>query len=232
MTLKMMIKAQAATKLLHQRAQMRNRLEAKESLSLLVTRKICQRLPGTSDRKLSILQINQNKKRRKRKKQLKTKQRRVTHLETLRFQQLLEYKTSTGDCNVPLVFPPNPQLGRWVMSQRQPKDKLLAERKARLDAVGFVWDRRLVDWKLRFDNKLTETATSPATIHPTRGWAGGCPTNKIDQFNDDDDQNFDYDTNAASQQDKRIPCSQVVVPDGALQSNRQHVVVVVDHHKS
>jgi hypothetical protein len=44
-----------------------------------------------------------------------------------------------------------------------------------------------------------------------------------DQFNDDDhDYNYNYDTNVASQLDK-IPCSQVVVPVGALLSQMNHL---------
>jgi hypothetical protein len=36
----------------------------------------------------------------------------------VRFRQLLEYKQAAGDCNVPHAFSRNPQLGRWVHSQR------------------------------------------------------------------------------------------------------------------
>ena len=68
-----------------------------------------------------------------------------------RFRQLLEYKKTKGDCNVPLKFKPNPQLGNWVMNQRQPRTRLLQERKDRLNSVGFVWNRRLVDWYIRFE---------------------------------------------------------------------------------
>jgi hypothetical protein len=72
----------------------------------------------------------------------------------LRFQQLLDYKKTKGDCNVPRYFSTHPQLGQWVVYQRQmsnKKNKLSNERKDKLNLIGFVWDRRLVDWDTRFE---------------------------------------------------------------------------------
>ena len=61
---------------------------------------------------------------------------------TLRFEELLEYKEKYGHCNVPQRFSPNPQLGHWVMRQRNSYSKkmLSNERKAKLDSIGFVWN--------------------------------------------------------------------------------------------
>jgi hypothetical protein len=57
-----------------------------------------------------------------------------------RFQQLLEYKKANGDCNVPKEYSQNFKLGRWVGRQREAKrkNKLSAERKAKLNAIGFL----------------------------------------------------------------------------------------------
>src|SRR5262249_24581306 len=44
----------------------------------------------------------------------------------------------------------NYRLGQWVCVQRYLKDKLLRERKRRLDAVGFVWDWRDYLWEQNF----------------------------------------------------------------------------------
>ena len=57
------------------------------------------------------------------------------------FGELKGYKERFGDCNVPQVWKENPPLGRWVHNQRmaEKKGKLLPERKARLDALGFEW---------------------------------------------------------------------------------------------
>ena len=61
-----------------------------------------------------------------------------------RYGELKRYKERFGDCNVPPIGE-NPQLGLWVTTQRalQNKHRLLAERKARLDALGFFWGRDL-----------------------------------------------------------------------------------------
>lgn len=61
------------------------------------------------------------------------------------FNELKRYKERLGHCNVPQVWNENPPLGRWVHRQRvaENKGELLPERKARLDAVGFEWSRRI-----------------------------------------------------------------------------------------
>jgi hypothetical protein len=78
-----------------------------------------------------------------------------------RYQELVEYKNQTGDCEVPTKYASNKALGRWVSSQRaeyklwrmmnqhhhdsstkaQPAaSKLLTpERVSMLDALGFRW---------------------------------------------------------------------------------------------
>jgi len=59
-----------------------------------------------------------------------------------RYGQLKSYKDRFGDCNVPQAWKENPQLGSWVAVQRrfQSKGLLAANRKARLDELGFVWN--------------------------------------------------------------------------------------------
>ena len=56
--------------------------------------------------------------------------------------QLIAYKEEHGDCNVLARYDENPQLGNWVMVQRQAKkkDKLSPTRIQKLDAIGFSWD--------------------------------------------------------------------------------------------
>jgi hypothetical protein len=64
-----------------------------------------------------------------------------------RLNELLQYKTEYGDCLVPNKFPPNVQLGTWVMHQRAQYRKLregknspmTEERVKALEHVGFVW---------------------------------------------------------------------------------------------
>ena len=40
-----------------------------------------------------------------------------------RFKELKSFKKEHGHCNVPVRYPPNPVLGRWVMSVRQCKNR-------------------------------------------------------------------------------------------------------------
>jgi hypothetical protein len=56
--------------------------------------------------------------------------------------ELKRYKERFGDCNVPINWKDNPQLARWVSKQRdrQRAGTLSAERTARLNAIGFVWN--------------------------------------------------------------------------------------------
>ena len=65
--------------------------------------------------------------------------------------RLEAYKAVHGDCNVPLRWADDKQLGKWVVHQRGRKRKLdrgepskgmTAERAARLTALGFVWEPR------------------------------------------------------------------------------------------
>jgi hypothetical protein len=59
----------------------------------------------------------------------------------VRFGELVDYLRVNRHCNVPRSYEPNPQLGRWVDTQRQlrKKGKLAADRIAKLDSLGFQW---------------------------------------------------------------------------------------------
>ena len=57
------------------------------------------------------------------------------------FQQLVQFKERFGHCRVVTGWKENPNLAKWVIRQRmaQRRDELRADRKARLDALGFAW---------------------------------------------------------------------------------------------
>jgi Helicase associated domain len=55
------------------------------------------------------------------------------------FQLLVKYKEKQGDCNVPQKYKQDPILGRWVNRQRNRKDSLQVEQRAKLDDLGFSW---------------------------------------------------------------------------------------------
>jgi Helicase associated domain len=64
------------------------------------------------------------------------------------FAALKAFKEREGHCRLPHdhiegIF----KLGRWVGYQRKRKDIMSAERKQRLDEIGFIWDILEVKWE-------------------------------------------------------------------------------------
>jgi hypothetical protein len=68
------------------------------------------------------------------------------------FTNLTRYKERFGDCSVPQKWKENPELAVWVLEQRNlnKKGELPAPRKARLDALGFVWHPHDHAWETMF----------------------------------------------------------------------------------
>ena len=58
------------------------------------------------------------------------------------FEKLKAYKREHGDCLVPKEYDEDKSLGLWVRMQRMQRkaNRLTAERKAKLDSIGFVWE--------------------------------------------------------------------------------------------
>ena len=64
------------------------------------------------------------------------------------FGLLLRFKAREGHCLVPRRhIEGKSKLGSWVSVQRKIRDTISAERKKRLDAIGFVWDPFESDWE-------------------------------------------------------------------------------------
>ena len=57
------------------------------------------------------------------------------------FQQLVSFRKKHGHCDVPSVWPKNPNLGSWVANQRHRKKmgKMPPYRVKRLEELGFKW---------------------------------------------------------------------------------------------
>jgi len=72
------------------------------------------------------------------------------------FKKLKAYKFENGDCLVPQLYAKDKQLGIWVMNQRREHEAntLTAERKAKLDLIGFVWEPHVYQWNLMFEKLL------------------------------------------------------------------------------
>ena len=68
------------------------------------------------------------------------------------FGGLLDYKKRFGDCNVPISWTENPQLGKWCSRQRGffKTGRLTLDRIQRLERVGFAWDPLEATWEQRF----------------------------------------------------------------------------------
>merc|ERR1740139_978806 len=68
------------------------------------------------------------------------------------FEELRKYKDREGHCNVPFEFSDNPELGRWVRSQRARRSKILKERASKLDSIGFTWGTtKNCRWDIMFE---------------------------------------------------------------------------------
>ena len=68
------------------------------------------------------------------------------------FRRLQAYKKKNGDCQVPGRYNKDPQLGRWVLWQRQlfKKGKLRTDRKKRLESLGMTWVVLKDHWQAMF----------------------------------------------------------------------------------
>ena len=67
------------------------------------------------------------------------------------FAALTTFKAREGHCLVPQRHVEGTfKLGTWVNVQRANRDTMSAERRQRLDAIGFVWDQRGSGWEEGF----------------------------------------------------------------------------------
>ena len=70
------------------------------------------------------------------------------------FEHLQAFVKENGHCEVSdaHVAADGYPLGQWVRVQRRQKDRISAERKARLDALGFIWDVLAQQWEVGFQH--------------------------------------------------------------------------------
>jgi hypothetical protein len=77
-----------------------------------------------------------------------------TRLWERRFQELARFAQQHGHCRVPIDYPANPELGKWVGTQRANFERMSPARTERLRKLGFIWKtlemspRR--DWDQRY----------------------------------------------------------------------------------
>ncbi len=72
------------------------------------------------------------------------------------FERLIHFKKIYHHCNVPLRFQQDSQLATWVITQRQfyKAHKLPLDRIQQLEAIGFEWEPRHVQWKQMLEKLL------------------------------------------------------------------------------
>eukprot|EP00534_Pseudo-nitzschia_fraudulenta_P004750 CAMPEP_0201134422 /NCGR_PEP_ID=MMETSP0850-20130426/51582_1 /ASSEMBLY_ACC=CAM_ASM_000622 /TAXON_ID=183588 /ORGANISM="Pseudo-nitzschia fraudulenta, Strain WWA7" /LENGTH=541 /DNA_ID=CAMNT_0047405301 /DNA_START=49 /DNA_END=1677 /DNA_ORIENTATION=- len=91
-----------------------------------------------------------------------------------------------GSCIVPQHYRADPQLASWVSNQRQRKHQLTSERIQLLDALGFVWDVREIQWLGNYESYKSFYFGSPREESATDGdsavlaAAGGSSGNRKD----------------------------------------------------
>ena len=66
------------------------------------------------------------------------------------FGKLVAFTTRFDHCNVPRMWPEDPQLSIWVDNQRHTRSRLSLDRIKRLDELGFSWDPHGALWEEMF----------------------------------------------------------------------------------
>ncbi len=78
-----------------------------------------------------------------------------------RFGELLKFKELNSHCNVPLRYPENPALGKWISAQRvkYKKKSISQDQIDKLEAIDFCWDLFDEYWEIMFAelNKFKES---------------------------------------------------------------------------
>jgi hypothetical protein len=95
------------------------------------------------------------------------------------FSRLVAYKAVHGNYNVPRRWQEDPGLGTWVDKQRvrkrkfdrgEPSEGMTAERVARLTALGFVWNKKDIQWEENLERLEAYNAVHGDCNVP-QGWA-------------------------------------------------------------
>jgi superfamily II DNA or RNA helicase len=86
------------------------------------------------------------------------------------YAHLVAFRRDSGHCRVPLHFVTTDDfpLGEWVEQQREaaPRAQLADDRVSQLDALGFVWFRRLADWEDGYEELLIYRAHHGHAVVP------------------------------------------------------------------
>ena len=133
------------------------------------------------------------------------------------FAKLLEFKRQHGHCRVPSSGPnvPDEALGHWVVNQRlfEKAGSLLPERKAKLDAVGFLW---------RGEVPRSTIASLGNTRGSNSSWSDEeSQLSDDDMFFYDDDRSSSVETNQVENKQESKSATTVPKPNCASSSRKQ-----------
>mmetsp|Transcript_16427 Transcript_16427/g.23175 ORF Transcript_16427/g.23175 Transcript_16427/m.23175 type:complete len:348 (-) Transcript_16427:312-1355(-) len=88
------------------------------------------------------------------------------------FMRLFRYKQENGDCLVPVRYKEDPKLGAWVRNQRIRKHTFSADRRKRLESIGFEWSvkekQQREIWDTMFSRLLKYRAVHKNCMVPQR----------------------------------------------------------------
>jgi superfamily II DNA or RNA helicase len=88
------------------------------------------------------------------------------------YGRLLRYQAREGHCRVPSNYVDGAfRLGRWVIMQRTRRNKLSDDRRQRLEAIGFIWDR--------FEDKWEEGVSALISFKAREGHCN-VPVNRVE----------------------------------------------------
>lgn len=114
----------------------------------------------------------------------------------INFEELLEFKSQFGHCNVPRSYT-NKTLAEWVHTQRSNKDTMTSERKEKLISIGFefnlaeklandIWEtmfKKLVEFKYQFGHcRVSSRYSDQKLANWVRTQRRRYKDNKLDEY--------------------------------------------------
>ena len=109
-----------------------------------------------------------------------------------RYADLLDFVAHYGHCRVPDQYSPNPELGRWVRTQRyqyhlqEPFSNLTPERRYLLEQLDFCWDVQQENWMDYWKKYMEEKEKNKRKLLQRSIQSKSSQNNDGDSYNDDD----------------------------------------------
>lgn len=98
------------------------------------------------------------------------------------FEELKQFMTKNGHCDVPRDYPGKLKLGKWVSEQRYHKKRLSKEQIKLLDDIGFNWGEKRTEWDIMYD-WLSEYYQKHGVAYVKRDMSKGYSGNNLNRLN-------------------------------------------------